>query len=258
MRLLSTVRWDRLPPASFVTLTYHRPAPEWQQQFAAFLQELRRRGIRYLWRLELQKRGAPHWHLILWCPPSAVQPLRGAWHRIAANGSRRHIQYGFHVRKVESYRAACAYVSKYVSKVSSDSPHQLTGHRHWGASRSLPTAPHAEHAITEAGFYQLRRFARRLIRSRNRQRRMWRMSPANLHLFVSHQTAARALEWVSDHVSPLPPSERRDDCRAGPAHPLAGRGGRLAAAPPRRGREAGLFSQASVPPRYSMSRPNAH
>jgi hypothetical protein len=209
-RLLSVVQWSQLPPARFVTLTLHRVPDDWHRRFAVWLQWLRDSGASYIWRLELQARGAPHWHVILWCTDSTAAGARAAWHRTAAAGSRAHQRYGFHVTQLESYRQAAVYVSKYVAKVASGSSDMLHGHRHWGASRSLPTAPHAVAEITARQYDKLRRIARRLIRSRNRTRRARQLSPARFHLFCSQRTAAQLCTWLGLRVEPPPPPHRAD------------------------------------------------
>lgn len=183
---------------------------DWHRRFSVWLQWLRDNGARYIWRLELQARGAPHWHLILWCSDECAAGARQAWHRTAAAGSRAHQRYGYHAVKLESYRQASIYVSKYVAKSAERTGEKLHGHRHWGASRDLPTAPHSEAEITERQYDKLRRIARRLIRSRNRTRKERQLSPAHFHLFCSHETAAKICAHVGLHVRPPPPPHRAD------------------------------------------------
>lgn len=203
-RLLSTVEWSKLPPCSFATLTFHRVPDDWHRIFNVWLQGLRRAGVPYLWRLEPQRRGAPHWHVMLWAEPAVVAAARAHWHRLASLGSRAHKLYGFHIRALDSYRAAAAYVSKYVAKLSPVTSLLLAGHRHWGASRGLPCAPQLVGACTSPEYAQLRRAARRLMRARNRTRRV-RISPARFHLFCLPQTAQELCRWAGVTLTPPPP-----------------------------------------------------
>lgn len=74
--------------AVLVTLTY-RPGCPWQQgDIAAYCKRardwLRRRGIaaRYEWVIELQQRGAPHYHVMFWLPHGVKLPkpdVAGWW-----------------------------------------------------------------------------------------------------------------------------------------------------------------------------------
>lgn len=71
-----------------VTTTY-APQHDWKPKDIAkaldcFKQWCKRRGypVRYTWKLELQKRGAPHYHVMLWLPHNVDCPkfdLKGWW-----------------------------------------------------------------------------------------------------------------------------------------------------------------------------------
>lgn len=204
-RLLATVRWAELGQAHFLTLTFHRVPDDWHRRFAVWLHARRRDGARYLWRVELQQRGAPHWHVILWAPAAALDRAREHWHELAALGSRAHRRHGWHVTTLDSYRQAAAYVSKYVAKVQTVEHAALDRHRHWGASRDLPTSPHAVADLTDAQFYALRRVARRLIRSRNRRRRARALSPFSVFLFLPRAAGERLASWLGVELEPPPP-----------------------------------------------------
>ncbi len=206
-RLLATVRWPLLPPAHFVTLTFHDVPADWLGRFRALLEWLRRRDAWYIWRLELQKRGAPHFHLIVWCSRLNIEELESHWHSVANPSSEAHRRYGTHVREVESYRAACVYLSKYLAKV--DAPGALAGtpldgRRVWGASRDLPVAALHEWRLSARGFWLLRRAARRLLRARRRSRSFgphWGARAIWLH--VDQATAAQLFRLVEDELRPL-------------------------------------------------------
>jgi hypothetical protein len=64
---------------SMLTLTYHVDFPKYKdskKQLNAFLQHLRRDGIKYLWVVEFQERGYPHYHV--WMDKSLE---RNEWHK---------------------------------------------------------------------------------------------------------------------------------------------------------------------------------
>lgn len=101
----------RKPRAVGVTLTY-RPGVEWREQHVSqFIERMqkwaKRRGVPvpYVWVAELQKRGAVHYHLIVWLEPHLMLPKpdkRGWW------------SHG--MTKVERLRCGAAYASKYATK----------------------------------------------------------------------------------------------------------------------------------------------
>jgi hypothetical protein len=104
----------------------------------ALLKYLRRRGLLYLWVLEFQLRGAPHFHMALSGGiPKAELAL--AWYRIVNSGDRRHLRAGTRIEGIRSLRAVGMYFSGYASKLAQkDVPegYQDVG-RFWGCSREL-------------------------------------------------------------------------------------------------------------------------
>lgn len=97
--------------AAFVTLTYANVA-DWSpkhisQYLTACRNYLSRRGVRfrYVWTCELQKRGAPHYHIIVWLPFGQSLPkpdLSGWWPHGLSN--------------IQKARNAVGYIAKYASK----------------------------------------------------------------------------------------------------------------------------------------------
>lgn len=105
--------------AAMVTLTY-RPDARWEpRHVSAYLdhvrQWLRRRGhqLHAIWVLELQRRGAPHYHVLIWLPPKVRLPkpdTSGWW----PHGMSR----------IEWARRPVGYLAKYASK-GDDQAHLL-------------------------------------------------------------------------------------------------------------------------------------
>lgn len=99
---------------AMVTLTYREAGGWTPADISAFLQRVRvwlkRRGqvLRYVWVCELQKRGAPHYHVMLWLPRGLTLPKpdkQGWW----THGSTR----------IEWARKPVGYLCKYASKLES-------------------------------------------------------------------------------------------------------------------------------------------
>ena len=97
-----------------VTLTY-RPGVEWEpRHVSGFLKCVREWARRcqcgvfaYVWCAELQRRGAVHYHCLMWFPDNVTLPkpdTRGWW------------PHGF--TSIERARNAVGYVAKYASKVA--------------------------------------------------------------------------------------------------------------------------------------------
>ena len=94
--------------ALFVTLTYREIDGYRARHVAEYVKALKRSvtfELRYVWVLELQRRGAPHYHLVIWIPRGSRIPLpdrSGQWPHGTSN--------------VQRARHPVAYIMKYASK----------------------------------------------------------------------------------------------------------------------------------------------
>src|SRR5205823_1017705 len=112
LRLCAEVdrRECRLLPL-FVTLTYPSVWPadpaDWKRQLDRFFHRLKRGwpDAAAIWRLEFQRRGAPHFHLLVFglefLPATWVA---AAWYEIVGSGDLKHLQAGTQVVRVKSWR----------------------------------------------------------------------------------------------------------------------------------------------------------
>jgi len=122
--MLARVDWEaeaRRGRLKFLSVTYPADFPTARQSKAhleAFRRVLERKfpELWGVWRLEEQRRGAPHYHFLLggvsWV---SLWWLRKVWGRIIGYRGSERLQVD--VRQVRSARHARAYVSKYVAKV---------------------------------------------------------------------------------------------------------------------------------------------
>lgn len=180
-RLMMTIagvkRNAELP--SFVTLTYPSEFPTVERakrDLKIFLQRLNRKfpNAGYIWKLEPQERGAPHYHMMVWGVSNSE--LFGwtvkNWFEIAGNGDKNH--YLFHmgvlkdsvpcVSKVRSFRGIWSYASKYLGKTFdvAEWGQKWTG-RFWGVGKR-EFIPFGDECILDVSYnevVQLMRFQRR-------------------------------------------------------------------------------------------------
>jgi len=145
------------PWCSMLTLTYHGdfPAPvEGKRQLGRWLEGLTRRGIRYLWVLEWQRRGVPHYHVWLDrtfadCPLSddknrqnSWRPLMESWLRLSGQSEdRAAAAFGLHQKSYVDWeiRVGNNYAAKYAQKQQQKGlpPGVETYGRWWGCSRGV-------------------------------------------------------------------------------------------------------------------------
>lgn len=129
--------WD-----AFLTLTYPENFPmdgvAVKKQLHAFTMYLTRRKIAYLWILEFQRRGAPHFHvLIKGFIPKAE--LARTWYDIVGSWDPGHLAAGTRVEAIKNPDQVGAYMAAYMGKLDQKTVPKGYEHvgRFWGASRVL-------------------------------------------------------------------------------------------------------------------------
>lgn len=127
---------------TFITLTYPENFPcngkETKKHLNAFLQYLRRKGIKFVWVLEFQERGAPHYHIIAseFIPK---EELSERWYKIVGSGDEKHLKAGTQIQSIKSKRHLYGYLSNYIKKLDQKIPPKEFKNvgRFWGASRNI-------------------------------------------------------------------------------------------------------------------------
>lgn len=160
-------QWRLKRRVYFVTLTYHE---EWSRDWQGWKRDLdvmiKRLGRRFpdlegLWRLEFQKRGAPHFHLIITSNHAEYDDLKAVitqgWSEIAHRNSEHQGKYATNIRPVNlvSRRHAMHYCAKYMAKESSAQIDTATGEitqretgRCWGTWGDIDTSPVIVHRVS--------------------------------------------------------------------------------------------------------------
>jgi hypothetical protein len=108
----------------FVTLTYPKEYSEnyqdWKRDLDTFGKRFMRRFPKgaYIWKLEFQKRGAPHYHLLVWGVKYAdlLEWVSSNWFHTVGSNDQKHLLAGTRVEKIRSYKGVMAYASKYMTK----------------------------------------------------------------------------------------------------------------------------------------------
>lgn len=132
----------------FVTLTYPGEfslEPEhWKRDLDKFFKRLRRRFplSSALWKLEAQKRNAPHYHMFIWGVDEILlrKWIHRAWYEVVDSGDKHHCREGVKVQRVRSWRGVRSYVAKYMGKEQTKRPGWEFPGRYWGIfnARKLP------------------------------------------------------------------------------------------------------------------------
>jgi hypothetical protein len=127
----------------FLTLTYPAEwtwdAELWKRHLKVFSQRFIRRfpTAGFIWKLEFQQRGAPHFHPFVWGIPESEGPraiidfISEAWFEVVGSGDEKHFIAGTRVEKMRSVTAAIRYISGYASKTDQTLVGKKVG-RYWG------------------------------------------------------------------------------------------------------------------------------
>lgn len=166
---------------AFITLTYPADFPcdglVVRKHRDNFLHRLCREhpGINYLWALEFQERGAPHFHLLV----DRFVDLRWlsvAWFEVVGSADEKHLRAGTSVQLVSCRKQGGAYMAKsYSSKIEQKEvpADYLSVGRFWGSSRDLVVAIRAQ-AFDDVSEMQgtmraLRKFVEKSLRPKKSQ-----------------------------------------------------------------------------------------
>ncbi len=185
-----------------ITLTYPNEYPEDPEVCKSHLKALKRRLKRKYgefsayWRMGIQRRGAWHFHLLLFVPPSfgSVADLRdfiaSSWYEICGKLSEGHLQAGTHVEEVRKWRNATSYMERYVAKPEVFAEGVETG-RVWGVwNEDLLPIQWETVRVSREDAYKIRRWFRRLAKIRGK-RHLRRLT-----VFVRHEDVIRLLEFL--------------------------------------------------------------
>jgi hypothetical protein len=128
LRTTAKVQRDQLP--LFVTFTYpgrFSPDPkQWKRDLDTWVKRLHRRypAAGLIWRLEPQKRLAPHYHVLVWGVIAADGDLSDfrswvseSWYEVVGSEDERHLRAGTRVERIRSARGVMAYAGKYLAKL---------------------------------------------------------------------------------------------------------------------------------------------
>jgi hypothetical protein len=136
-----------------ITLTYPAIYPMdgriIKKQLNTFLIWLKRQGVTaYLWFLEFQRRGAPHYHVLIDGNEFIdASTIANEWYGIVNSGDAKHLQAGTRIEAGRSKDGLHRYAVKYAQKLYQK--HVPEGFenvgRFWGCSRNVQ--PEARHRI---------------------------------------------------------------------------------------------------------------
>jgi hypothetical protein len=211
---LAKVDQSKAGKAIFAGLTYPEAFPASAETFKRHLDAFGKRFLRvypgaaFHWKLEFQKRDAPHFHPIFWnlsTEPADVRKFRKwlarAWFEVVGSNDPKHLAAGTSADVIRSQFGIMRYVGPYVAASDQSRPGWKVG-RYWGivGRVNIPYAVAASVRLTEKESLAIWRTARKYQRAVNRQRRLRTVVRAGLCRSDFFNGRARQLRKLSPHV----------------------------------------------------------
>jgi hypothetical protein len=191
---------------AFVTLTYAKAFPTAaasKKDLDVFWKRFERAwGLKsMIWKLEPQKRGAPHFHLLVHMTAgfdhlAVLEWSANAWHDIAGGGDRHHLKWHLGmlgnrpcVEVVRDWQGVANYAGKYLGKVTQGDEEWSHPGRYWAIRREelLPITM-STHDVSARTAALLRRVC---VRWFERQRSGWFYIPGKRLLSGRHRSPSR-------------------------------------------------------------------
>lgn len=210
-------------PSLFITLTYPRIYPadssEWKRHLDNLSREIRRHFPKswFFWKLEPQKRGAPHFHLIGDLGSKVpIVPLRQylakLWFRICGTHDKRHLLAGTQADYVtDSIGKMRAYVCKYVAKTDNAEGLEEWANpgRFWGkiGEKNMPPRLAAVLNVSLTDYLVIRRYIRKWIKRLSSSSKGYAARLRfieSYHLLSSNRHVAKIIEFITGVKLPPP------------------------------------------------------
>jgi hypothetical protein len=186
----------------FVTLTYpheYLEDPELcNRHLKAFRKRLQRqyKSFAAFWRLGVQRRGAWHFHLLLFVGPSfgTVGELRrfisSSWYEVTGKVSEGHLRAGTRVEAVKKWRQVTSYAERYMAKPE-EFPEGLQTGRIWGVwNKELLPIRWETTKVSLKDAFRIRRIYRKLARRKGSG------SLRSITVFVRYENVVRLLGFL--------------------------------------------------------------
>jgi hypothetical protein len=186
----------------FVTLAYPGEYPQDPVLCKGHLKAFRKRLQREygpfaaIWRLGIQRRGAWHFHLLLFVGPSfgPIDELRRfistSWYEVAGKVSEGHLRAATRVEAVKKWKEATSYVERYMAKPE-EFPEGLQTGRIWGVwNEDLLPVQWETAQVSLRDAFRIRRIYRKLAKRKSSG------SLRRITVFVRHENVLRLLKFL--------------------------------------------------------------
>lgn len=233
LRALASINQEETALPDFLTLTYPGEFSgdwrEWKKNLDALNHALVRRwpSVWGVWRLEFQKRGAPHFHFLLFDgaqvegkkvwdaarqkdriipdPQSehnreVMEWISKTWYRIVKSGDPRHLAAGTRIEPIQTWEGMSYYASKYLAKLPDEggfvpAKYEGTG-RFWGKiGKTRWKVTIFEKEVGEPLFFKVKRVLRKMMEKKTGKKRRSHRD-YGMSTFLDSIASFRLLTWA--------------------------------------------------------------
>lgn len=199
----------------FVTLTYPTHYEEnyetWKKHLHQLYSSLRYHypEMGFLWKLEFQKRGAPHFHLLMFVPTTPPKTefrelIRSSWYRIVGQKSKSFRYYGTDVKEVKDIKSSGFYLAMYQCKDQYTRTDIKTG-RMWGiyGRSKMPMSEQGTEQLTETNYKLLKRICRKWVAKQPNSRGYaiyLKNRVGSFQIFMPNHEQIRLMNWIASRA----------------------------------------------------------
>lgn len=212
LKLLAKINLNAYEDIYFASITYSKSFPTNPKLIKRYFKNFQERlkyylpQVKFVWRLEIQKRGAPHYHLILLFPKkikgNGKDKLKRLFNKIWVEFLKQNdewsFKYGAKIQAMYNYKQLFYYVSKYAAKEEEINTEKYTGRR-WGYSDFIVLSKPLI-TITEKNFIEeFKNIVLKYLKNRgnlSKQFEDYFLTSPTLTIFLDLSTACELLENI--------------------------------------------------------------
>lgn len=201
---------EHRPGYYFVTLTYQNyetTFQTWKKDLNHFYSSVHYHYPRmgFLWKLEYQKRGAPHFHLLLFDPsiPNLKQLrsiVKEAWYKVVGEKSKSFRHHGTDVQSIKNIKTSGFYLAMYQCKDQNERLDIPSG-RTWGIKgrAKMPFTEFGEKIMNEFIYIKFKRCVRKWVQKQKHSKgyaTYLKNRFGSFNVFMPFQEQARLIEQI--------------------------------------------------------------
>jgi len=213
IKLLMSIDYDKTSSPLFYTLTYpgeYSNDPRvWKRDYRTFVERLKYRypDIYGTWRLEPQKRGAPHFCGFLWgCPGLETMEGKKAfsmdWYEVVGSCDEKHLRAGTGIDVEMNIQNRIFYMAKYQTKEEKGGEKQEFDYpvgRYWGVlNRKKLEIKKEEFELDKNLFFKIKRVMRKKLERRltkNKYRSVVKRKSSGLWVSMSNGDILKLVDY---------------------------------------------------------------